>query len=247
MRKQIALSGERDWLPNEIRDGDKPVPLSPWTLTYEEVMAWDKEQSDWDRGKRNYGVTDLCDADTPKKLNEASLGHVHWRYLESKAKSFAIIDNHLKIAVKIKNQSVKHLLHKFNKGNYFGLWGHSQKDGPNKIHIIEPYWFVIGIQLNDIRKFVEGHGQCPILYSGPETGGHVKNYANLVMIEDIGPFHPNKIAQFYSKILGRPIVFEVRIPGWVGIYGAFHRGIKGVAGIRKTSELIVKTLRKDSF
>ena len=94
MRKQTPLSRELGRLSDEIRAEEDAVPLSPWTLTLEEMMNWDKEQLDWDRGKRDYGLIELCDADTPKKLNEASLGHLYWRYLESKAQSFAIIANY---------------------------------------------------------------------------------------------------------------------------------------------------------
>ena len=68
------------------------------------------------------------------------------------------------------------------------------------IHVVEPYFFVIGIPLNTIRELLEQYGQYSILYSGPETGGNVKNYKNIGTVEDIGPFHPNRIAQFYSKI-----------------------------------------------
>ena len=95
------------------------------------MMDWDKEESDWDRGKRNYGLIELCDADTPKKLNEASLGHVYWRYLESKSTSFAIISNYSKIENKHNKQKVKYLIHEINRDNYFPLWGHYQKNGPD--------------------------------------------------------------------------------------------------------------------
>ena len=81
MRKQTPLSRELDRLSDEIRAEEDAVPLSPWTVTLEDMMNWDKEESDWDRGKRDYGLIELCDADTPQKLNEASLGHMYWRYL----------------------------------------------------------------------------------------------------------------------------------------------------------------------
>ena len=56
MRKQTPLSREIDRLMNEIHAEEDAVPLSPWTLTLEELMNWNKEESDWDRGKRNYGA-----------------------------------------------------------------------------------------------------------------------------------------------------------------------------------------------
>jgi hypothetical protein len=247
MRKETPLSREIDRLLDEIRAEEEAVPLSPWTLTLQEMMDWDDEESDWDRGKRNYGLTELCDADTPKKLNEASLGHVYWHYLESKSASFAIISHYSKIEIKHNKQKVKYLIHELNRDNYFHLWGHYQKDGPTGIHAVEPYFFVIGIPLNNIRELLEQYGQYSILYSGPETGGHVQNYKNIGPENDIGPFHPNKIAQFYSKIIGRPLVFEARISGWIGHSGALHHGIKEVAGIRKDSKFISKTVRNNSF
>jgi len=249
MRKQTPLSGEIDRLMNEIHVEEDAVPLSPWTLTLEELMNWNKEESDWDRGKRNYGAIELWDAYTPKKLNEASLGHMYWNYLESKAKSFAIIADYSKVEIKKNKQKAKYLIHQINRDNYFGLWGHSQKDGPDndKIHVVEPYWFLVGIPLNRIRAFLNKFGEYSILYSGPETGEHVTNFENSGTTDDLGPFHPNRIAQFYSKPLGRPLVFETRISGWIAQYGALHHGIKEVAGIRKARKFISKTVRNYSF
>ena len=115
------------------------------------------------------------------------------------------------------------------------------------IHIVEPYYFVVGIPLNDIRDLVEKYGQYSILYSGPETDDQVTNYDNSGTVDDIGPFHPNRIAQFYSTNLGRPLVFETRISGWIGRSGALHHGIKEVAGIRKSQKWISKAVRNYSF
>ena len=69
--------------------------------------------------------------------------------------------------------------------------------------------------LNKIRDLVEDYGQYSILYSGPETAGHVKNYENTWPKKDLGPLHSNRIAQFYSTNLGRPLVFESLISGWI--------------------------------
>ena len=245
MKKPTALNLEIDRLLEEIHAEEEAIPLSPWTLTLQEMMNWDMEESDWDRGKRNYGLTELCDADTPQKLNEASLGHVYWHYMESQSTSFCIISNYSKIEIKHNKQKVKYLIHELNRDNYFPLWGHYQKDGPTGIHVVEPYFFVIGISLNIITNLLEQYGQYSILYSGPETGGYVKNYKNIGPEKDIGLFHPNRIAQFYSKVIGRPVVFEARISGWIGGYGALKQGITEVAGIRKNSKVISKTVRND--
>jgi hypothetical protein len=249
MRKQTPLSRELGRLSDEIRAEEDAVPLSPWTLTLEEMMNWDKEQLDWDRGKRDYGLTELCGADTPQRLNEASLGHVYWHYLESKAKSFAIIANYSKVEIKPNKQKVKYLIHEIDSDNYFCLWGHSQEDRPDKdnIHVVKRYWFVVGIPLNNIRDLVEPFGQYSILYSGPETDDHVTNCENSGTVDDIGPFHPNRIAQFYSKTLGRPLVFESLVSGWIGRYGALHHGIKEVVGIRKSQKWISKAVRNYLF
>lgn len=243
MKKQTATSIEIDRLLDEIRAEEDAVPLSPWTLTLQEMMNWDKEELDWDKGKRNYGLTELCDADTPQKLNEASLGHVYWHYIESKSNSFSIISNYSKIEIKHNKPKVKYLIHELNRDNYLDLWGHYQKDGPTGIHVVEPYFFVIGISLNKIRELLEQYEQYSILYSGPEKGGNVINYKNIGPEEDIGLFHPTKIAQFYSKIIGRPLVLEARISGWIGGYGALKHGIKEVAGIRKSRKWISKAVR----
>ena len=250
MRKQTPLSRELDRLSDEIRAEEDAVPLSPWTVTLEDMMNWDKEESDWDRGKRDFGLIELCDADTPQKLNEASLGHVYnWHYLESKAKSFAIIADYSKVEIKPNKQKVKYLISEIDRDNHFSLWGHSQQNGPDedRIHIVEPYYLVVGIPLNDIRDLVEKYGQYSILYSGPETDDQVTNYDNSGTVDDIGPFHPNMIAQFYSTNLGRPLVFETRISGWIAGSGALHHGIKEVAGIRKSRKWISKAVRNYSF
>jgi hypothetical protein len=249
MRKQTPLNKEIDQLLGEIHAEEEAVPLSPWTLTSKEVMDWDKEELDWDRGKRNYGLTDLCDADTPQKLNEASLGHLYWQYLESKAESFAIIPDCLKAETKQNKKKIKRLIDKIKSDNYLGLWGHSQEDGSdkNKIHVVEPYRFLIGFPLDIVRDSVEHNGQYSILYCGSETDGHIKNYDHSGTVDDIGAFHPNRIAQFFTKRLGSPIVFETLISGWIGGYGALRHGIKEVPGIRKANKLILKTVRNDSF
>ena len=233
----------------EIHAEEDAVPLSPWTLTLGEVMNWDKEESDWDRGKRNYDVIEICDADTPKKLNESSLGHVYWNYLKSKSTSFTIISNYSQIEIKHNKQKVKYLIDEIDRNNYFELWGHSQEDGPdnNKIHVVEHYYFVIGMPLNIIRDLIQKYGQYSILYSGLETDGNVQNYKNSGTVDNIGTFHPNKIAQFYSKNFGRPLIFEVMISGAIGLTGALHHGIKEVPGIRKSRRWLSKTVKNYSF
>jgi len=249
MRKKTPLKLEMERLLDEIHAEADAVPLSPWTLTNEDMMNWDKEESDWDTGKRNYDLTELCDADTPKKLNEASLGHVYWRYLEAETKCFAIINNYSKVLNKPNKQKVKYLIDEIDRHNYFDLWGHSQGDGPDgdRIHIVERYYFVIGIPLNAIRDLLEDYGPYSILYCGPKTDGNVQNYKNIGPVKDIGPFHPNRIAQFYSKNLGSPIVFETRISGWIAGSWALHHGIKEVSGIRKSRKWISKAVRNYSF
>ena len=249
LKKQTPLNIEIDRLLGEINDEEDAVPLSPWILTLEEVMNWDKEESDWDKGKRDYGLVELCDADTPQKLNESSLGHLYWRYLESKTKCFAIVNNYSKVLIKPNKHKVKYLIDEIDISNCFDLWGHGQEDGPDgdRIHIVERYYFVIGIPLNSIRDLLEDYGQYSILYSGPETDGNVTNYKNLGTVEDIGPFHPNRIAQFYSKKFGRPIVFETRVSGWIAGYGGLKHGIKEVDGIRKSKKWISKVVKNYSF
>ena len=44
MRKKTPLDKEIDRLLDEIHAEEDAVPLSPWTLTLEEVMNWDKEE-----------------------------------------------------------------------------------------------------------------------------------------------------------------------------------------------------------
>jgi hypothetical protein len=147
------------------------------------------------------------------------------------------------------NQKVKYLVHEIDRNNYFEFWGHSQEDGPdnNKINVVERYYFLVGIPLNIIRNLLENYGQYSILYSGPETDGNVFNYQNSGPVDNIGTFHPNRIAQFYSKNLGRPIVFEVTISGAIGLTGALQHGIKEVPGIRKSRKWISKTVKTYSF
>jgi hypothetical protein len=137
------------------------------------------------------------------------------------------------------------LIDEIDRNDYFELWGHYQKDGPedDKIQVVEHYYFLVGIALNTIRNLLENFGEYSILYSGTETGEHVINYKNIGPEKDIGLFHPNKIEQFYSKIIGSPLVFEVTISGWIGLTGALHHGIKEVAGIRKSRKWISKSVR----
>lgn len=71
----------------------------------------------------------------------------------------------------------------------------------------EPAIFVPGLALKDAKRLRAKYDQDAVVYAGPETKGMVAllTSSGLSML---GSFSPNRISQAYSRLRGRPFVFE---------------------------------------
>jgi len=94
------------------------------------------------------------------------------------------------------------------------------KDCPKQdlIDSVELSLWVNGISKRDAEKLMKKYNQDGIVYAGPETKGNVYYVLRGGADQNIGKFKPNKIAQGYSELKGRPFVFEgfeYIAQGWV--------------------------------
>jgi hypothetical protein len=254
---KTGLAGEINKLLDEINAEHDAVELSPWNLTLDEVLNWCNEESDWDKGKRDYTAMDVWNASTYKEFNEASLGQVYKQWLKSETSSFCIITAYvstkaptIKESEKIRHdnkEKFKQLKSDLVGYGYFNVIGHSEQTVDGKKEVLEePSLFVDGISLDDSMKLARVYKQWGIIYCGPETDGHVKIFYTEGSEEDIGGFHPGRVAAAYSKVRGRPFVFEStlsRPEGWIGNYGCHLNGVKEIPGIRKARKHISKEIR----
>ena len=151
-----------------------------------------------------------------KKVNEASLNRLYQHYKDSTKIGFAILTSWKEYdveGVRVPEQEnielfskLKNTIRSMQLGfvRLTGYW----KDEKSKEQVIEPSLFVIGIDLKKAKKLGKKYNQEAILYSGPETSGDIYTvYMNGVM-KNVGKFHPQKIANAYSMIKGKPFVFE---------------------------------------
>ena len=93
-----------------------------------------------------------------------------------------------------------------------GSWDEVQDDGSVK-PVSEPSLAVPGMTMDLAKKIRRDYGQNAVIYLGPETKGE----AVLIFagnIEKLGKFHPGKIAAAYSRVKGRPFIFEWITQSW---------------------------------
>ncbi len=155
-----------------------------------------------------------------EKLHEASLGRAYQLYQNTKNKSFGIITafrkgNKPEINNK-NNEKLEHIIRSWGYGFIVlkGYGNERDKEG-NVKQVIEWSFWVNGITKEQIIKAGKKFEQDFVLYAGPDTGGKVTGIDLGDEIEtDLGEFHPMKIGQFYSKIKGKPFVFEYVVQSW---------------------------------
>lgn len=94
--------------------------------------------------------------------------------------------------------------------------GQSYEDTPKDqlSDVKEPSLFVPGITYDLIRKLGKKYSQDAIVYSGPEVGNKTVLVFGDGSKQDIGKFHPQKIAQAYSKVHGATFTFEYVTQSW---------------------------------
>ena len=171
---------------------------------------------------RDYCFRDILSAKQRNdydKLNEASLGRM-CQYLIT-SERFAIITpwcgnntekENLTLFEKLQNE-IRSLGYGFVKLR--GHWRKCQDDNipydkcPNDklVDSIEPSLFIPKITLKEVKRLTKKYEQDASIYGGPETNGNVVLIYKDGKQENIGKFHPAKIAQAYSKVCGKSFVF----------------------------------------
>jgi hypothetical protein len=212
--------------------------ISALKLTKEVIESWSEDfpfSTD-----TPYGLTEILDADTPQKINEASLGRVYQHFQKSKETSWAILTSWRDIPNDVDNEknyiNLKSLKTVLKKWGYFPLIGHGQEeDEEGNVRVVqEPSYFVIGIPLINALDIAKRFNQYGIIYSGPETSGDVCLFRQDGSVEERWKdYHPGKIAKFYSSIRGRPFFFESVPSGWFEGLGAHHHGFIEVPGVNR--------------
>jgi len=146
------------------------------------------------------------------EVNASSLGRVYKHIKKENVSSWGIVTAYRDANSASKNKSLFSSL----KGDvrslgygFFIVQGVGQEEDGGESH--EPALFIPGISKKQIQKLSDKYKQYGFLYSGPET----KDNVYLVSKEgdtNVGSFHPMKVAQYYSKIKGKPFVFSEVLP-----------------------------------
>jgi len=189
-----------------------------------EVLQWNEAF----KFKDGISILDIFKArGNSEKLNEMSLGRVWQHTQKQKAESYGILTSWRAGNTRKQNMAGLHQLEAILKSRglgFFKMEGHWQEapDGADYANVSkdklvntkEPSLFVPGISYDLIKKLGKKYSQDAIVYSGPE----VRNKTVLVFGDgktmDIGKFHPQKIAQAYSKIHGATFTFEYITQSW---------------------------------
>jgi len=161
-------------------------------------------------------------------LNEASLSRVYQHVKKAKKKSFGILTSWRAGNSKRENLAdFKRLAGEVRSLGlgFFKLIGHWKecqdptvdyaKCPPDQLQDTkEPALFVPGISLKDVKRLGAKYEQDAVVYGGPDTDGKVMLIPRGGSMSSLGSFSPNKIAQAYSRVRGRPFTFEYVTQSW---------------------------------
>jgi hypothetical protein len=163
----------------------------------------------------------------PDVVSEASLLRAYQHVQQAKEKSFAMITAFLdpnraeEMGLQLtreqlaqrNNKEQKRLQQMVGSGSgYTILYGMEKlPDGTEKV---EPTLFVYGITKEKLLSLIKEFKQRSALYAGPDTDGEVVDLKADGVEVRIGKFTPGKVGQYYSRVKGRPFVFETE--GGVG-------------------------------
>lgn len=152
------------------------------------------------------------------ELNEKSLGRIYQHIQKEKVQSWAILTSYRDENSPDKNKNdFKELQSKVRSMNlgFIRLVGYGQEESDDGIiSVKEPSIFIPGILMNQAQKLASHYNQWGYLYSGEEIDGDIAliETDGQKIVSKFKKFIPNKIAQFYSKIKGKPFVFEDVLP-----------------------------------
>lgn len=80
----------------------------------------------------------------------------------------------------------------------------------------EPSFVVMDMTRKEVIEIMKKHGQNSVLYAGPDTGGkmHLLWANGSSEVAGGGAFHAGRLAQYMSKVQGRPFTFEWLASNW---------------------------------
>jgi hypothetical protein len=157
-------------------------------------------------------IQDYFDTKTGDKLNESSLGRIYQHIQKKNVKSWSILSSYRTENSPSKNvkdfKQLKHKIKSLDLG-FIQLEGYGQETdySGDIVQVREPSLFIPDITQKQTQKLSDTYDQWGYIYSGPETNDQIVLFSKEGS-EQIGSFHPNKIAKFFSKIKGKPFVFE---------------------------------------
>lgn len=167
-----------------------------------------------------------------KALNEASLGRVLQHIQRMDQKSWGILSAHRaeyrtsNPQVNIQNDKALQGYLRGQQLGFFrlvGIWKECQDASipystcpeEKKVEVREPSLFVPGLTLDQLRSLLVKYQQDAGVYGGPETKGKVWLIFKDGGHESIGEFSPSKIGGAYSRVKGKPFVFEWQAQSYV--------------------------------
>jgi hypothetical protein len=165
-------------------------------------------------GLKTWTYQDILAATTPEELTEASLGRIfqHVQGDDSFAVISAFRDANSPAENNKQHKALKAAIKARNLG-FFEMRGVGQEEDGGES--VEKTVMIPKMSKQLAMKLGKDFDQFAVLYKGPETGNKV------VMIEmdgrketKLGEFKPQKMGQFYSKVKGRPFVFESMPQDW---------------------------------
>ena len=178
----------------------------------------------FESGKR-IGYEDIARARASgdaKLLNEASLGRVYQHVLKSDKRSMAIMTAYRSPRERTRKENIeahKKLQSEAQSRGYsffklMGTYKECPKGAPDpcpeedQVLVKEASIAIIGIDKDTLLKLVRKYDQDSAVYLGPETKGEAILIFNSGREQDIGKFHPQKIADVYSRVGKKTFVFE---------------------------------------
>lgn len=160
----------------------------------------------------------------PRAVHEASLGRVFQHMKKSGERSLGILSAYRKEFrkdPKVNPQRDKNLQADLRSLGYgffrlIGYWKECQDDKipyakcpeEKKELVREPSLFVPGMTLQVLVDLVRRYNQDAGVYLGPETGGQAWLVFPDGSTAALGSFTPSKVSDIYSRVKGRPFVFE---------------------------------------
>ncbi len=145
-------------------------------------------------------------------LNESSLNRIYQHIQKKNIDSWSILTSYRGENSPSENKKnfkeLKNKIRSMDLGfiEISGIGQEEDEEG-NIVQAKEPSLFIPKITQKQAQKLSDTYEQWDYIYSGPELNDKIALISK-EGTEYLGSFHPNKIAQFFGKIKGKPFTFE---------------------------------------